>query len=34
MDAVLDTCPYIVLTDSEAEWDPNNVLMENICPYR
>ena len=34
MDEVLETCPYIQLTDREAEWDPNNVFMENIFPYR
>ena len=30
----LETCSYIVLTDGEVEWDPENVMMDRNMLYR
>ena len=30
----LETCAYIVLTDGEVEWDPENVMMDIHVIYR
>ena len=33
MDADINTCPHIVLTDNELEWDPYGVEMASKTPY-
>ena len=33
-DAEINTCPQMVITDSELEWDPHGVEMDTNRPYR
>ena len=33
IDSELNTCPRIILTDSDAEWNPQGVIMNSNRPY-
>ena len=32
-DSELNTCPHIILTGSDTEWDPQGVVMNSNRPY-